>query len=194
MKKIVLASGSPRRKELLKMININFEVIPDDSPEVINDETLPEKIVGILAYNKCKNVSENLKSDAIVIAADTIVVVDRKVLGKPENEEHAFEMLSSLSGRTHEVYTGVSIIDTENGKNKTFFEKTEVTFKTLKKSDIDAYIKTTEPMDKAGAYGIQGLGSLFVTKINGDYFNVVGLPVSRVGKVLEDEFGLKILN
>ena len=194
MKKIILASGSPRRKELLEMLNVKFEVIPDNSPESIKENCEPDEIVCSLARDKCLNVSKKINYDAIVIAADTIVFVDGKLIGKPKDKDEAFEMLSNLSGKEHEVYTGVSIIDTMLGKNVLFFEKTKVKFKKLCDEEIIDYIKTGEPMDKAGAYGIQNLGALFVEKIDGDYFNVVGLPVCKLGEALKKEFGINIID
>ncbi len=194
MKKIILASGSPRRKELLEMLNVKFEVIPDNSPESIKENCKPDEIVCSLARDKCLNVSKKINYDAIVIAADTIVFVDGKPIGKPKDKDEAFEMLSSLSGKEHEVYTGVSIIDTTLGKDVLFFEKTKVKFKKLCDEEIIDYIKTGEPMDKAGAYGIQNLGALFVEKIDGDYFNVVGLPVCKLGETLKKEFGINIID
>lgn len=193
MKKIVLASASPRRRELLEMLKIKFDVIPDDSPETISRDFAPHMVVCELAKNKGSNVIAKICEEAIVISADTIVVLDNQILGKPKNEDDARKMLMMLSGNVHEVYTGVSVTDTKTNKNICFYERTCVKFRDLSDSEILAYIQTGEPMDKAGAYGIQSLGALFVEKIDGDYMNVVGLPVCELGKVLKNEFGINIL-
>jgi len=194
-KKIVLASNSPRRRELLEMIGINFEVIPDNTPEPINRDMIPKDVVCQLAEFKGKNVSKKIgkSENAIIIAADTVVVIDNEIMGKPKNDNDALKMLLKLSGNVHCVYTGVYVLDTETDNFVSFCEKTEVFFKKLDIDEIKDYIITGEPMDKAGAYGIQNLGSLFVEKINGDYFNVVGLPISKLGEVLKKNFDIKII-
>lgn len=178
---IILASQSPRRRELLKLITADFNAVSSDV-----DETLPEGISpseAVLYLSKIK--AEPFRNDNdIIIGADTVVSIDSKILGKPSDTENARQMLKTLSGREHSVFTGVTIIN--GGKEESFYAETKVKFLDLTDSDIDNYIKTGEPMDKAGAYGIQGYGSLLVEKIDGDYFNVVGLPVSRLNKVLED--------
>ena len=193
-KRVILASNSPRRQELLRNLGIEFDVIPDNTPETISRELTPDEIVCSLAKFKGDNVISNLDkdTDALVISADTVVAVDDKVLGKPVNKEDAVRMLSELSGRAHYVYTGVYIRDILSGNSVFFYEKTEVFFKKLDIIEIKDYINTGEPMDKAGAYGIQNLGSLFVEKINGDYFNVVGLPVCRLCKVLKEDFNFRV--
>ncbi len=194
-KRIILASNSPRRHELLKMIGLKFDIIADNTPEPINKNMTPDAVVCELAEFKGRNVSKKLdnKDGAVIIAADTVVAVDNEILGKPKDEQDAQNMLLRLSGKTHCVYTGVYVLDTDTGISNSFYEKTEVFFKKLDIDEIKDYIITGEPMDKAGAYGIQNLGSLFVERINGDYFNVVGLPLSRLGKVLKDDFGIKII-
>lgn len=179
--KIVLASGSPRRRELLTQAGIEYTVDPADIEEV-TIETLPAKVVEDLSRQKALAVAAKHKGET-VLAADTVVAFDDKILGKPSDEEDAFKMLTELSGRTHQVYTGVTIVD-EAGTVKTFSECTEVTMYENTKEAISAYIASGEPMDKAGAYGIQGLGAVLVEKINGDYNNVVGLPLARVYRVL----------
>lgn len=176
------------------MLNLKFQVIADNTPEPVDKELSPDTLVCGLARFKGKNVIKNLRDtvDAVVIAADTVVAVDDKVLGKPKDAEDAERMLVELSGRSHFVYTGVYVEDICTKKSVSFCEKTEVFFKKLDISEIRDYINTGEPMDKAGAYGIQNLGSLFVEKIYGDYFNVVGLPVSKLCQVLKKDFGIKV--
>ncbi len=194
-KRIILASNSPRRRELLEMIGLKFDIIADNTPEPMNCDKAPDEIVCELAEFKGNNVSKKLESaeGAIIIAADTVVAVDNEILGKPSDTQDAMNMLLKLSGKMHCVYTGVYVLDTDTDKRISFYEKTEVFFKKLDIDEINDYINTREPLDKAGAYGIQNLGSLFVEKINGDYFNVVGLPLSRLGRVLKEDFGIKII-
>ncbi len=193
-KSVILASNSPRRKELLSMLGIEFEVIADNTPENVEPGLPPEKVVCELARFKGENVISTLESrtDGLVIAADTVVSVDGRILGKPKTEEEAFKMLSLLSGRQHNVYTGVFVKDICTKKFEVFCEKTEVFFKKLDIIEIKDYINTGESMDKAGAYGIQNFGALFVEKIYGDYFNVVGLPICKLGKILNEEFSFRI--
>lgn len=190
MKKIILASGSPRRRELLEKVGLKFEVMPDNTPEQADMSQLPNDVVAELAKFKGENIRKNLTADtdALIISADTVVAINGAILGKPHSESDAFEMLSMLSGNAHNVYTGVYICDVQSGKYKNFYEKTEVFFKTLDTEEIKAYIRTGEPMDKAGAYGIQEYGAAFVKGICGDYFNVVGLPICRLCDVLKKEF------
>ncbi len=178
---IVLASGSPRRRELLTQAGIEYTVDPADIEEVTT-ETLPAKVVEDLSRQKALAVWKKHQGEK-VLAADTVVAFDDKILGKPADEEDAFRMLTELSGRNHQVYTGVTIVD-EAGNVNTFSECTEVTMYDNSEESIRAYIASKEPMDKAGAYGIQGLGAVLVEKINGDYNNVVGLPLARVYRVL----------
>ncbi|MBR3588667.1 MAG: septum formation inhibitor Maf [Clostridia bacterium] len=180
--KIILASSSPRRRELISLITDNFEIHTRDVDETIEEGTSPEDAVMLLSLKKAKAVSDLFRGRT-VIGADTIVVYDDVILGKPENRENAKEMLSALSGRTHQVLTGVTITDGE--KTDTFFVSSEVTFFDLTEDEISAYVQSGEPDDKAGAYAIQGKGSLFVEKINGDYFNIVGFPVSEVNRHLK---------
>ena len=181
--KIILASQSPRRRELLSLITTEFEVITADVDETIDENETAENTVMMLSRKKANAVS-TLNPGRIVIGADTIVVCDGKILGKPENRKHATEMLRSLSGRTHQVLTGVTI--TDYYKTETFFVSSDVTFFDLTDEEIISYAESGEPDDKAGAYGIQGKGSLLVEKISGDYFNIVGLPVSMLNKKLKD--------
>ncbi|MEX2477977.1 MAG: Maf family protein [Gracilimonas sp.] len=188
MTKIVLASQSPRRKKLLEQIGITFEVHPSDAEE-ISPHTDPALLVEDLALLKAGDVAGN-HPESLVIGADTIVVHQDKVIGKPVDEKEAFEFLSTLSNSTHVVFTGVAFVKSDkNGhitEKHTFHEQTKVTFSTLAKDDIHAYINTGNPLDKAGAYGIQDdLGALFVEKINGDYYNVVGFPLNRFYRELK---------
>ncbi|MCD7032921.1 Maf family protein [Metabacillus sp. GX 13764] len=179
---LILASGSPRRRELLSLIGLSFTVKKQEMEEVIEENAAPEEAASCLAYQKALLIAEKYPN-AYVIGADTVVAAEGKILGKPISTEEAFEMLSMLSGKSHEVITGVSICF--NGKNKTFYEKTEVDFWPLAEEEIRRYIATGEPMDKAGAYGIQGKGSLLVKEIRGDYFAVVGLPLARTVRELK---------
>ncbi len=182
MKKILLASNSPRRRELLSQAGIDFEVKVSDVDENIG-ETDPEELVKKLSRLKAGAVYGNNK-DRTVIGADTVVSIDGRILGKPTDKDDAFAMLRMLSGKTHQVFTGVTIFfpgeepDAEP-EIKTFAEKTDVTFYELTDEEIENYIETGEPMDKAGAYAIQGKGAVLVEKISGDYNTVVGLPLAR---------------
>jgi len=177
MSKVILASKSPRRRELLSLIFPSFEIETVNTDETIDLSMPPEKIVMSLAERKAEPVAE-MFPDAMVIGADTIVWLDGEILGKPKDPEDARKMLSRLSGKTHAVYTGVALF--HQGRKDSFFERTEVTFWEISEEEIDRYIETGEPLDKAGSYGIQGFGATFVKKINGDYYTVVGLPVSRL--------------
>jgi septum formation protein len=191
MKKLILASSSPRRFELLKQIGLDFEVYPADINETIVPGLLATEFVQNLSLEKASYTAKKLKGDFIVIGADT-VVMKNVILGKPDDEQQAFEMLKSLSGNWHEVLTGITVYDVGSSKYISNYEITRVKMKNFSKETINSYIKTGEPFDKAGAYGIQGIGALLVEKIEGCYFNVVGLPLSKLSSMLE-EFGLKIL-
>ena len=191
-KKIILASASPRRKEILNNLGLSFEVICSDAEEKVDSELPPHLIVQELAMLKGADVASKIK-DGIVISADTIVYFDKRILGKPENEVGAKKVLEMLSGNVHEVYTGVCVTDGTSGKSISDFEVTKVKFRTLTEEEIDRYIATCEPMDKAGSYGIQGKGCLFVEKIDGDYLNVVGLPAVKLAAILREEFNLNIM-
>lgn len=188
----ILASKSPRRRELLKNIGINAQIIPSDVDESTAKNLSPEQMVTQLAMLKASDVARSFGANTYVIGADTVVVFNGKIFGKPRDIEDARRMLQTLSGNTHYVYTGYCVINCKNGTSVSKYEKTAVTFKSLSEREIDAYIKTREPMDKAGAYGIQERGSVFVEKIEGDYFNVVGLPVCALSKVMNDEFGINV--
>ena len=191
MKEIILASASPRRLELLKQIGVQFTVVSSDIEENADERQSPEEIVKELAFRKAMDVAKRIAPGPLVIGADTIVVKNG-ILGKPENEKRAFSMLQTLGGEWHEVVTGVAVIDSLSMVSVKGAEKTRVKMKELTIESINAYIKTGEPMDKAGAYGIQGLGAVLVEKIEGCYFNVVGLPLMKLSTILE-EFGVKIL-
>lgn len=188
----VLASKSPRRKELLKNIGISAEIMPANVDESALSTLPPDKMVTQLAILKASDVARSFRADTYVIAADTVVVLDGKIFGKPHDIEDAKRMLTALSANTHIVYTGYCVIRCRDGAAVSKYEKTDVTFRALSEREIDAYIKTREPMDKAGAYGIQEKGSIFIEKINGDYFNVVGLPVCALSKLLRDEFEINV--
>ena len=179
--RIILASGSPRRRELLAQIGIKTEVIPSYADEN-TDIADPEKRVEELARRKCVEVARDIPS-GIFLGADTVVSVDGEILGKPADKEEAAAMLRKISGRTHQVYTGVALMQKEAGniiRKGVFSEKTDVTVAELDEYDIEEYIASGEPMDKAGAYGIQGIFAKYVTRIDGEYSNVVGLPLSGV--------------
>ena len=188
---IILASQSPRRRELLSMLGVeNLKIIPAVSEERAPEGASPADTVKALAMAKATEVLEKAAPGDIVIGADTIVSIDGAILGKPKSEAEAFDMLSRLSGRTHTVYTGVAVLSGNERSNEV--EATEVTFRSLTEREILAYIATGEPMDKAGAYGIQGKGSLLISGIKGDYFNVVGLPLNLLGQMLSG-FGHSLL-
>jgi septum formation protein len=192
--KIILASKSPRRQELLASLGLEFDVMASKLPEVVT-ETAPEKVVEELSRQKAEDVYGIIKSKTreslLVIGADTVVSVDGEILGKPKDEEDAFRMLKLLQGKTHQVYTGVTLVyDTQYDENYdiaklTFNMCTDVTFYPVSDCEIREYISTGDPMDKAGAYGIQSGGARFVKEIRGDYNNVVGLPVSRLYQELK---------
>ena len=188
----VLASKSPRRKELLKNIGIDAQIIPADIDESVYENLPPEKMVTQLAMLKAGDVARSFKGNTVVIGADTCVCLGQEVFGKPKNASDAKRMLELLSGKTHEVYTGYCVVDCKSGISVAKSEKTFVTFRNLSDEEINAYIQSGEPMDKAGAYGIQTLGSKFIRKIEGDYFNVVGLPVCALVELLRDEFSVSL--
>lgn len=191
---IILASGSPRRQEILKNIGLDFKVIKSGADEQVEKGVDPEICAMQLSLLKAADVAKTQGKDALVIGADTLVVSpDGEILGKPKDSFDAEKMLSSLSGKKHRVITGVSIVRTFDAKASSFFVSTDVFFKDLSERDISWYIATGEPFDKAGSYGIQGFGAILIEKIEGDYFNVVGLPVSRLVDVLKEEFEFKFI-
>jgi septum formation protein len=177
-KKLILASGSPRRSSLLSLVGFNFEIITSDINEDDEKYTIPEVYVLELSQKKAARVAEKI-NDGFIVGADTIVVLDDKILGKPRNAKHAKKMLQTLSGRTHTVVTGFSIIEKPSGRVVNEYEKTDVTFRELSEDEIDAYVKTKSSLDKAGAYGIQDHGAVFVSRVNGCFYNVMGFPISR---------------
>ena len=195
-KTIILGSASPRRRELLGQIGADFEVRVSNKEEIYHS-TAPEEIVKELALMKADNVAEELAEEnasgavksTVVIGADTIVVLDGKILGKPADEEDAVRMLNSLQGRRHDVYTGVAVLDyDENGEKHVYNYSvgTAVYVNEMTEEEIRAYVETKDPLDKAGAYGIQGRFAAHIDRIEGDYYNVVGLPVSRVYRSLRE--------
>ncbi|MFC0557815.1 Maf family protein [Halalkalibacter alkalisediminis] len=176
MKSFILASGSPRRKELLEQAYFSFQIQTSTIVETVEEGLTPKEVVEQLALQKAKNVwSQN--QDAVILGADTVVAIDDVILGKPHDEEEAKAMLERLSGRTHSVYTGVAICSPSG--LETFSEQTDVEFYPLTDEDIAMYIRSREPFDKAGGYGIQGFGAFLVKRIIGDYYTVVGLPLAK---------------
>ena len=180
---IILASQSPRRRALLEQMGLNdFLIRPARGEELPHPELSPDQLVEVLSRQKAGEIARTAQADDLIIAADTVVAADGRILGKPAHPRQAREMLAALSGRTHMVYTGVTLW--AEGRFLTEHEATAVRFRPLTPAEINAYVATGEPMDKAGAYGIQGLGALLVEGIQGDYSNVVGLPVCRLGRML----------
>lgn len=198
MEKFILASASPRRRELMSVLGLDFEVVVSDADEAGVDKTIPVNLyVQELAMLKASATAEKLIrekcSDCLIISADTVVCCDGRILGKPKDREDATAMLRQLSGRAHEVYTGICVMRLSDGYTVCDSRMTRVWFLPLTEEKICAYIETGEPMDKAGAYGIQGLGSTLIEKIDGDYFNVVGLPLAALAALLEKEFEVQIV-
>jgi septum formation protein len=183
MAEFILASSSPRRKELLKQLNLDFEIMPSNIDEVLRGNT-PAEMVRKLALEKAVSISSQSSKGKIIIGADTIVYLDGIIMGKPADEDDAFSMLKRLSGKAHEVYTGLALVNTSTNEIQSDYECTEVVIRDLSDKQIENYIKTGEPMDKAGAYAIQGKGSLIVKSIKGCYYNVVGLPIGKLGDML----------
>lgn len=189
--RLVLASQSPRRCEIMKNAGYEFEIKPANIDEKKDENLTPSELVCSLAEQKAKAVFDSLddSADAVVLGSDTIVCFMNKVLGKPKNKQDAYKMLSELSGNLHEVYTGVSLISKD--KQISFYDCTKVEFLKLSEKQINDYIATGEPMDKAGSYGIQGKGSVLVKGIVGDFFSVMGLPISKTANELKS-FGIDI--
>lgn len=187
MTKIILASASERRQKLLEQVGINCEVIPSNIDEDSINGDNPGDLVEKLSSAKAENVAERLEGDFVIVAADTVVVKDSRVFGKPSDEKEAFEMLNSLQGNRHEVFTGVTLICVTGGEGliDTFHVRTIVDMMPMTPKQINAYIQSGEPMDKAGGYGIQGRGAAYIRDVAGDFFNVVGLPISTVLSRLE---------
>lgn len=193
MNNIVLASSSQRRIDILKKYNFDFKIIASDIEEKIHQEDKVKELVMSLAFRKAYMVAKENSSD-IVIGADTLVCYNGEILAKPKDEKEAFRMLSLLSGNTHEVITGICLINLDKNIKIVDFEKTRVKFRKLDREMIEVYIATKEPLDKAGSYGIQGLGALFVESIEGSYLNVVGLPLIKLDEMLDKFFDIRIIN
>ncbi|MYB66321.1 septum formation inhibitor Maf [Candidatus Poribacteria bacterium] len=184
--RLILASASPRRSALLSQIGLTFEIFPSEIEEPLpNKDLSPEKVTQKLAKLKARAVAERY-TEGIIIGADTLVLFKKELLGKPKNREDAKSMLSRLSGKTHRVITGVALIDVKKKTETTWSEVTKVCFRELCADEIDNYIESGEAKDKAGAYGIQGRGAAFVKRIDGCYFNVVGLPLASFVEKLAD--------
>jgi septum formation protein len=190
-RKIILASASPRRKEIFKKTGLKFAVDESDFDEKVNPGLKPHELTKFLSRAKAKDVARRHRN-ALVIAADTIVIAGRKIFGKPGGEKQAREMLKTLSGKAHSVITGFTIIDTAGKKELSRAVETKVYVKRLGADEIAAYIRSGEPFGKAGAYGIQGLGAVIVKKIEGDFFNVMGLPLNALAESLK-KFGVNVL-
>lgn len=188
---IILASKSPRRREILENTKVRFSVKESQIDEIIKVNESPKETVMRLAYEKASEVA-NSNKDSLVIGADTIVVINEQILGKPKNEEEAYNMIKLLSGKTHYVITGFALINLSLNKKVIDCEVSQVTFKELSEECIKDYINTKESLDKAGAYGIQGYGGLLVKNIQGDYFNIVGLPISKISDCLKDHFKINL--
>ena len=191
--KIILASGSPRRKELLNKLSTNFEIITNDFDEedIKNSEKKPEELVKKLSLGKANSVFNEIKDkyyDVTVIGADTIVYFNNKFIGKPKDEQDAINMLKKLQGKTNNVYTGMTVIIKKNNeiKYETVFSKSTIYFKEMSDKDILEYVKTKEPLDKAGAYAIQGIGSKYIQKYTGDFNTIVGLDINKLEKILKE--------
>lgn len=190
-KQLILASASPRRKKLLEQIGLIIKVVPSNIDEKLNPRLKPKAQAEQLSLQKAQAVAKTTK-DAIIIAADTLVIIENEILGKPKDQKDARRMLKKLRNRKHSVITGYTILDTETKKVITTAEETFVHMKKLSDKEIDAYIKTKEPFDKAGAYAINERGSLLMEKIHGDFFNVVGLPLRSIADSLK-KFGIDVL-
>lgn len=189
--KIILASGSPRRKEILSQAGVNFEICASDKEEIITSKN-PSEVVCELSEQKAEDVASRYSnSETIVIGADTVVSVDDEILGKPKNREDAFRMIKLLSGRKHQVYTGVTL--TYGGKSHTFFAITDVCVRELSDEEINAYVDTNEPYDKAGSYAIQGIFAKYVSGIEGEYHNVMGFPIAKIYDECKKE-GIPLFN
>ncbi|HKZ56943.1 MAG TPA: Maf family protein [Thermodesulfovibrionales bacterium] len=190
MRKIILASASPRRKEILRKTGLNFSVCTSDYKEDINLSLKPRALAKFLSRKKAETVAHKYKN-AIIIAADTFIVFKNRLLGKPHTDKEAEKMLNMLNGKAHSVITGFTIMDTASKKILSRSVETKVYFKKLGRKEINAYVRSKEPLDKAGAYAIQGLGSVFIERIDGDFLNVVGLPLLALTESLK-KFGITV--
>ena len=191
MKEIVLASASPRRKALLGQIGLIFTVDTNTEEDNGLPETEPHRLARAISLRKAESAAYRYP-DAVIIAADTFGVIDGRIIGKPHSEAEARQMLASLSGRQHTVITGFTVLDSLTKKTVSRSVETTVFMKSLTREEIDAYVATGEPLDKAGAYAIQGMGAMFVERIDGDYYNVMGLPLCSLTETLK-EFGITAL-
>ena len=191
MRRIILASASPRRRQLLEQIGLEFEVEPSDYAEDLQTKLQPHELAKELSLKKAQAVAKRYE-DAVIIAADTLIVLEDGIMGKPHTEAEAKEILAALNGRPHSVITGFTLLDTKENKRLSKSVETTVYVKRLSPAEIDAYVGTGEPLDKAGAYGIQGLGAVIVERIEGDYFNVIGLPLCALAEGLKS-FGVPVL-
>lgn len=189
MKEIVLASTSPQRRDLLGQLNIPFSIHPSHYEEVMTDDLLPDQLVVKLSLGKALDVAKSCPN-SIIIGADTIVYFQGKNIGKPKDNNDARRILTAFNGQEHEVWTGYTIIDTDTNKTISTAVVTKVLFKKLSPEQIDAYIKTGDPIGKAGAYGIQSVGGDLVASINGEFANVIGLPIESLRQTLKQEFGI----
>lgn len=185
-KKLILASASPRRREILDTAGYSYEVIPSNADE-FKDGYAPAELVRLNALAKAREVCSRVDANCVVIGADTVVCLGDDILGKPKDEKEAFDMLKSLSGKAHYVVTGFAVVGKTGEKSGACF--TEVKFKNLTDEEINAYISTQEPMDKAGSYGVQERACLFVESFKGDYFNIIGLPITQIYPILK-EYGI----
>lgn len=192
MKKIILASASPRRKEILALTGLRFRVEPSDYEETLDHAIKPHSLAKRLSLEKARAVAGKY-GDAIIIAADTFIAFRGKLLGKPHTSKEARKMLTMLNGKSHSVITGYTILDTGTGKKIIRSVETKVWFKKMSSQELDAYVATREPIGKAGAYAIQGRGAVIVKKIEGDYLNVVGLPLFDLAESLK-KFGINLLS
>ncbi|MFH1703795.1 MAG: Maf family protein [Nitrospirota bacterium] len=190
MRKIILASASPRRKEILRKTGLNFSICTSDYKEDINLSLKPRALAKFLSHKKAETVAHKYKN-AIIIAADTFIVFKNRLLGKPHTDKEAEKMLNMLNGKAHSVITGFTIMDTASKKILSRSVETKVYFKKLGRKEINAYVRSKEPLDKAGAYAIQGLGSVFIERIDGDFLNVVGLPLLALTESLK-KFGITV--
>lgn len=191
---LILASSSPRRQELIRLLGLPVEVMPSDADESVEEGWTPAQIVERLSVRKAEAVRARIGDGrGLIVGSDTIVTLDGRVLGKPRDEDDAATMLRSLSGRPHQVYSGVALVDASSGRSAVGHLMTQVWMKPLDEERIRRYVATGEPRDKAGAYGIQGVGARLVDRIEGDFFNVVGLPVALVADMLESSFGVRVL-
>ena len=192
--RVILASKSPRRKELLSMMNIKFDIMVSEKSEIVPDGTKLYDVPKILAEQKAENIFEQTHGDRTVIGSDTIVALDGVIYGKPNAEKNAYQMLKELSGRTHEVITGLCVMIQRGEEIKKYSEYvvTKVKFKKLSDREINFYVNTHEPDDKAGAYGLQGIAGMFIEKINGNMASVIGLPTCNLYKILKKENIIKL--